>query len=49
MKKEDRQTWVVVALGITGCLCAAASIFRAMCRIPYLQLGAPASSPRQAV
>jgi|GEM_PF-2847614 len=51
MKKEDRQTWVVVvALCVTGCLCAAAaSICRAMCHIPYLQLGAEASYPRQAV
>ena len=49
MKQENRQTRVVVALFITGCLCAAAaSVCRAVCHIPYLQLGAPASSPRQA-
>jgi hypothetical protein len=49
MKQESKQTSVVlVALFVTGCLCAAAaSVCRAMCHVAYLQLGAAASSPRQ--
>jgi hypothetical protein len=50
MKHEKGHTWVVVAaILLAGSICAtAASICKAMCHVPYLQLGAPASSPRQA-
>jgi len=49
MKQEKKHTWVVVvAVFVAGCVCAAAaSVCRAMCHIPYLQLGV-AASPRQA-